>query len=479
MKNLKPESVWKYFKEISEIPRCSGNEKGIRNYILQEGRQAGLKADVDETGNVLLKRQSGSSGAPPLVLQSHMDMVCEKNSDVEHDFEKDPLQLKIEDGWVTAEGTTLGADNGIGVAIALAVATGDFGLGPMDYLFTVDEERGLNGAANLDPDFLRADSLINLDSEEFGVFTIGCAGGGKTRIRLPVDLVAPDTGNLIEVAISGLTGGHSGGDIDKGRANAIKLMGRLLSPEFENSSPRLVEFRGGDKHNAIPREARAVLSLEGNFSDLKDDLAERFSVFAEEYEETEPNPRVNLSEVSEDETGRTVSPESSRAILNLIRALPNGVMCFDQRLESTVETSTNLASVELEDDFSELLMSSRSSRGSKLESLRKRIEIIGKSFGGSVEHNDAYPAWQPDRDSELLLKGKRVFHDLLEEPPEVKVTHGGLETGIIGEKVQGLEMISIGPSIESPHSPDERLDIDSVAKFWDFLRNLLVELGRE
>jgi len=475
MLNLQPETVWHYFEEISGIPRCSGNEEGIREYILTRGKEAGLEAEVDDTGNVLL--MDGASAVPGFVLQSHMDMVCEKNSDVEHDFASDPIRPKAKNGWVTAEGTTLGADNGIGVAIALAVATGDFDFGPMDYLFTVDEERGLNGAANLEPDFLRADRLINLDSEEFGVFTIGCAGGGKTKINLPVDRREEDKGSLLEVRISGLVGGHSGGDIDKGRANAIKLLGRLLASSLAGCSPRLIELQGGDKHNAIPREARALLYTEESYESYEEDLSEYFSVLAGEYEETEPEMELDLNLISGSGRGQSVDPESTRNVLNLIRALPHGVMRYDTSLESTVETSTNLASVNLEGDDFGVLMSSRSSRGSRLESLRKRIEIIAGAFGGEVEHNEAYPAWQPNRETELLREAKKVFEGLSGEIPEVKVTHGGLETGIIGEKAENVEMISIGPTVESPHSPDERVNIDSVAKFWDFLLKLLVQLS--
>ncbi|MFB6215192.1 MAG: M20/M25/M40 family metallo-hydrolase, partial [Candidatus Bipolaricaulia bacterium] len=247
MLNLKPKDVWHHFEKISEIPRCSGNEEGIRNYILEVAAEAGLERRVDDAGNVLLEKK----GRPDVVLQAHMDMVCEKNSDVNHDFEKEPIRLKQEDGWITAEGTTLGADNGIGVAIALAVATGNWGIDSVDYLFTVDEERGLNGASDLDPEFVRAEKLINLDSEEFGVFTIGCAGGGKTTIELPVNTVSTNSRNRVRVSVQGLVGGHSGADIDKGRANAIKLLARALK-SLEGSSLQLVEISGGDKHNAIP-----------------------------------------------------------------------------------------------------------------------------------------------------------------------------------------------------------------------------------
>jgi dipeptidase D len=472
MINLKPEEVWHHFKQISEIPRCSGDEEGVKDYVLEVAEQAGLESRVDDVGNVLLEDGDG----PKVVLQAHMDMVCEKNSDVDHDFERDPIRLKEEDGWITAEGTTLGADNGIGVAIALAAITGDYDLGPLDCLFTVDEERGLNGASNLDPDYIRGARLVNLDSEEFGVFTIGCAGGGKTTLDLPVNH-ENCSGNVFKISIQGLVGGHSGADIDKGRANAIKLMARLIK-SLDTISPELVELGGGDKHNAIPREAFAVVSADIDFSDFEKLLIDNFSVYEEEFAKTEPGINLDLERVPEKSGVECLDGESSAKLIDLISALPNGVMAYDMELESTVETSTNLASVALKDGIAKILMSSRSSRESKLENLRKnRIEVIGKRFGCRVEHNEAYPAWQPDWESDLLGKTKEVFEDLYGKSPEVKVVHGGLETGIIGEKKEDVEMIAMGPDIESPHSPEERMNIESVGEFWSFLLALLRELN--
>mgnify|MGYP006286886115 CR=1 FL=1 len=474
MLNLNPEAVWRYFEELSQIPRCSGNEEGVRNYILEVADKAELKADVDDAGNVLLR----GDNPPDVVLQAHMDMVCEKNSDVEHDFEKDPIRLKKEAGWVTADGTTLGADNGIGVAIALAAVTGDFQVGNVDCLFTVDEERGLNGATALDPEFIRSDKLINLDGEEFGVFTIGCAGGGKTTIELPMDSSSCDGSGLIEVSVAGLVGGHSGADIDKGRANAIKLLARALTA-VEDDSLRLVEISGGDKHNAIPREATAVLAADDEYSAVESRLREEFSVFQDEYEETEPRMNLGVDRLSRSGEVNCFSRGTTESLLNLINGLPNGVMAYDKKLESTVETSTNLASICVRDEIVTILMSSRSSIGSKLENLRKnRIEAISESFGGRVEHNEAYPAWQPDRGTELLEIGKKVFQGLYGKAPEVNVVHGGLETGVIGKKKEGIEMIAVGPEVESPHSPDERLEIESVKNFWDFLVEFLGELAQ-
>ncbi len=471
MLNLKPDTVWNYFEEISEIPRCSGNEEGVREYILEVARENGLESKIDEAGNVLLSEGRGDQ-SPKAVLQAHMDMVCEKNSSVEHDFTSDPIELTREDGWVTAKGTTLGADNGIGMALALAVATGDYDFGPFDYLFTVDEERGLNGASDLEPEFVRSRKLINLDSEEFGAFTVGCAGGGKTKIDLPLSYETKTKKGAVELKLSGLEGGHSGEDIDKGRANANKLLARLLDGLWEVGNFRLVEMTGGDKHNAIPRESRALVSPGGERSNFKEEARKKFSIIREEYEVTEKKMSLQVEDGS-GEFDRVMTKESSRAAIELLRALPNGVMAYDQRFESTVETSTNLASVRSERGQLKVLVSSRSSRESKLESLRGRVEILAGAFGASVEQNQAYPAWQPDPDSELLSEAEEVFEELYGRSPEVRTIHGGLETGIIGKKVKGIEMLAIGPDIESPHSPEERLKIDSVRKFWKFLLELL------
>ncbi|MFW6190653.1 MAG: beta-Ala-His dipeptidase [Candidatus Bipolaricaulota bacterium] len=476
MLKYEPKEVWRFFEEISAIPRCSGNEERIRDYVLGVGEKNGLVSEVDEAGNVLLS-ETYDAGGVNLVLQAHMDMVCEKNASVDHDFSSDPIELAEEDGWVTARGTTLGADNGIGVAIALALAAGDYGSGTIDYLFTVDEERGLNGARNLPADFVRGDKLINLDSEEFGSFTIGCAGGGKTEIALPVDRIENGAASVVVLNISGLSGGHSGEDIDRGRANANKLLARLLDGLREEFDFKLVEVRGGDKHNAIPREATAVLISEGEYERIEEVARERFDVFRKEFRKTEPEMNLDVGEVSHSGIDRAISEEAGGRLINLLLALPNGVMAYDRRFEDAVETSTNLASVRTTGELFKILVSSRSSRSSRLENLMRRIELIAHSYGGDVEHNEAYPAWQPDRESELLARAEETFEELTGNSPEVKVIHGGLETGIIGEKVEGLQMLAMGPTIEFPHSPDERVEIESTRKFWSFLLELIEDIG--
>ncbi|MBS3812846.1 aminoacyl-histidine dipeptidase [Candidatus Bipolaricaulota bacterium] len=476
MQNLKPEVVWNFFEEISNIPRCSGNEEETRDYLLTVGREAGLQTRADGAGNVLLSK-AFEGEEPTGVLQSHMDMVCEKNSDVSHDFTSDPIRLKVEDGWVTAEGTTLGADNGIGMALALAVATGDYGLPPLDFLFTVDEERGLNGVRELDPGFVRGKRLINLDSEEFGSFTVGCAGGGTTALLVPPGRAPRGFNQAGKVSLSGLSGGHSGEDIDRGRANAVKLLGRTLEKIRDRIGLNIIEISGGDKHNAIPREASAYIAVDAPGEEYGEIVDECEEVFRDEYSSTEEGLQVEFMELSWGEVHEVMTEDPTSTIVDLIRSLPFGVIRREQRFPSLVETSTNLASIKETPEGIELLTSTRSSMSSQLEDVRDRIEIIGRRFGAEVTHGEPYPSWRPDYDSELLARAKEVFEQSQGREAEVKAIHGGLETGVIGEKVDGLDMIAMGPDIESPHSPDERVNIETVEKFWDFLLDFLESLS--
>lgn len=475
MLNLKPKQVWGFFEEISEIPRCSGHEAEIRDYLTRVGEENDLRVKVDGTGNVLLSK-GGVEEEPTAIVQTHMDMVCEKNFGVEHDFERDPIEIKLEDDWVTAQGTTLGADNGIGMALALAIATSDLKVGPMDFLFTVDEERGLVGANKLNPDLIRGDRLINLDSEEFGTFTVGCAGGGDTTIRLPVNRAPRGFNQAAKVSISGLSGGHSGEDIDKGRANAVKLLGRVLEGVRREIDLNLLEISGGDKHNAIPREAAAYIALSAP-SDAYAEVVEGYqTVFQKEYSSAEDNLRVEFVELSWGEVHEVITEEPSAKIVGLLRALPFGIVRREQEEPELVETSTNLASIEETSKGVEIVSFTRSSLESQLENTRDRIELICDKFGAEVEQGETYPSWAPNYDSDLLAEATSTFKETYSQEPEVTTIHGGLETGVLGEKVEGLDMIAMGPNIESPHSPDERVEVSSVEKFWNFLVTFLESL---
>lgn len=473
---IDPEPVWKYFEQISKIPRCSKNEDKICNYILSLAKENDLESHKDEAGNIVLRKPSTvESDSSPVVLQSHLDMVCEKNENSDHDFSTDPIQIKREGNWITAKGTTLGADNGIGVATSLAIATSnEIEHGPLEFLFTVDEETGLNGAFNLQTDFLEGRKLINLDSEDFGVFTIGCAGGGNSEISLPVNTENFKVKDLIKISISGLRGGHSGVDIDKGRANSIKLLGRILRILNQKMDDVLIkDLNGGDKHNAIPREASTTVMVNNN-SDAIEVIEDAFDTIKKEYKNVEENMEIRIETLGEAKNNiKLLDKNSTRKTIRLILSLPNGVLSMSQEIEDLVKTSTNLATVSMKGEKVEVTMSTRSSVDSELESTRDRIRVIAESFNAQVKEDKAYPGWDPEPDSDLLETVKNAYMDIFEEEPKIEAIHAGLETGIIGEKFEDMEMVSIGPEIRNPHSPDEKVEINTVEKFWKHLMQIL------
>jgi dipeptidase D len=410
-----------------------------------------------------------------------MDMVCEKNEAVKHDFSKDPIRIKREGDWITAEGTTLGADNGIGVAVALALAKDKSARhGPLEILFTVDEETGMTGAFGLEPGLVKGRRLINLDTEDFGVIYIGCAGGGNSIIKLPLKFTRFKEGKLVRIRVSGLRGGHSGVEIDKGRANSIRLLGRLLwkiAHQLDNL--RVVDLKGGNKPNAIPREASATIVVAPEKEKkLKELLAKELSFIKIEYGKVEPNIKIKTEAISE-EAKKELTCESTLKAINLIQVLPHGVLAMSQEVPDLVETSTNLATVSIEEAKLKIIMSTRSSIGSALEATRERIHAIAESFGAEIEEEKVYPGWKPNLDSPLLQVAKNVYKKLFNQEVKVKAIHAGLETGIIGKKFGEMDMISFGPQIEHAHSPDERVYIPSVEKFWLQLTATLEALAKE
>ncbi len=469
LENLEPKIVWKYFEEICKIPRCSKHEEKIAEYIMEVAKKHGLEVEKDEVGNVVArKKANGYENAPMITLQCHMDMVCEKNKDVEHDFSKDPIQPYVDGEWVKAKGTTLGADNGIGLAMCLALMEEkNIKHGPLEFLFTVDEETGLTGAFNLKKEFIKGELLINLDSEDFGVIYIGCAGGGNSTIKLPVRFENVEKEGL-RIHVKGLKGGHSGIEIDKGRANSIKLLARILY----NINARISKIEGGDKHNAIPREAIAEVVVDGN---VMDKIKELEAAFKNEYSKTEPDLKV---EVENCKITKVIDEESNKKLIKLLMGLPHGVIAMSQEVEGLVETSTNLATIRMNDEAT-IVMSSRSSVNSALDALMQSIRCIGELAGASVEEGSKYPGWKPNLESRLLKIASDAFKELYGKEPEKKAIHAGLETGVIGDITGINEIISIGPQIEHPHSPDERVHIKSVEEFWKYLLHLLEKVAKE
>lgn len=478
-KDLQPASVFRYFEEVCQVPRPSKKEEKIRAYLIGFAQKHGLEYKVDEAGNVLIKKAAtaGMEHTKTVILQSHMDMVCEKNKETVHNFETDPIRTYVDGEWLKAEGTTLGADNGIGVATQLAVlAAEDIQHGPIECLFTVDEETGLTGAFALKEGFMEGDILINLDSEDEGELFIGCAGGAGTTAQFPCPMVAAPEGYFFfRVAVKGLTGGHSGDDINKNRANANKLLNRYLVQLMQQYDLHLNEIDGGNLHNAIPREASAVCAVP-----MKDKEAVRVALnvfLAEvenEYAVTEPNLTMELE--SETARAEVMDPQAMKRFLLALYAVHNGVYAMSQDIEGLVETSSNLASVKQRDGMIVVGTSQRSSILSSRKDMSQMVRAAFELGGATVTTGDGYPGWKPNPSSEVLRIAKESYQRLFGVEPKVKAIHAGLECGLFLEKYPSLDMVSFGPTLRGVHSPDERMLIPTVDKFWRHLLDVLAHI---
>jgi dipeptidase D len=476
--DLEPKALWAHFDQILTIPRGSKEEDQIRAYVVSVAERNGLECQVDGTGNVVVKKPGtpGKEGAPAVILQSHLDMVNEKNSDVDHDFSTDPIRPVMDGEYLKADGTTLGSDNGIGVAAMLAILeTQDLDHGPLEFLFTIDEETGLTGAGGLDPSMLAGRTLLNLDSEEEGTVTVGCAGGADTELRLRLDTIpAPEQCSTFKLRLHGLKGGHSGIDIHLQRGNAVQLLGRMIHGISHGTPGFLADFQGGNKHNAIPREAWATVVIpEDQSGDFLLTMGRQFETVESEYKAVEPGMEFSIEEVSTPPNVWTTF--SAWDVLHLLVALPHGVVAMSQDIEGLVETSTNLAVAQSESDVFTVLMSSRSSVASSLDWIRQKIRAIASQAEAEVHEHEGYPGWEPSLRSEVLQVVKSVHARVLGKEPHVEAVHAGLECGIIGEMVPGMDMISFGPQIEYPHSPDERVKVSSVGRFFDLLTAVVEE----
>ena len=478
---LKPGHLWRYFEEICGIPHCSGNEKALAQHILETAAGLGLEAKKDKVGNVIVRKKAtpGREKALGVILQGHMDMVGDKNSDVAHDFAKDPIRPSIKGEWVQADGTTLGADNGIGLAASLAVMEEkELVHGPLEFLFTVDEETGLTGANKLEKGVLKGKYLLNLDSEEEGTFTIGCAGGADSVVTLPLKRKAAASKSLYRLKVAGLRGGHSGIDIHQGRANAIKLVARLLAGAADKHRFELVGIEGGNKRNAIPRESWAVLAIEpARARALGAHFKKAFEDVRVEFKTVETGARVEFEKL-EGAKDYPMDAASRKALIGLLVALPHGVISMHPEIPGLTETSTNLAIIQTEKKQVQIICSTRSSIASALGATRGVLKAVCELAGARIQLNDGYPGWMPDLQSTLLAKLKEIYRATAGKEPGVVAIHAGLECGIIGEKYPGMEMISFGPTLEHPHSPDERVNIGSVGRFWEFIKAALAGLAQ-
>ena len=479
MGHLEPRRVWELFEAICQVPRPSKKEDKILGFLQEFAENNQLAFRQDKLGNIVIEKPAarGMEHLAPVVLQSHVDMVCEKNAGVTHDFDNDPIRPRIEDGWVKAEGTTLGADDGIGMAVQMAILESD-GLehGPLECLFTVDEETGLTGAFGLEPGFVKGRILLNLDSEDDGELFIGCAGGIDTLVTFRYSQVPPEVDHdAYRIRITGLLGGHSGDDIDKGRGNAIKVLTRLLWNAEKMFELRLAEIKGGNLRNAIAREAFATVTIPRKY---KKDFLERIHHLAgqirQEMKTHEPGLQVGVDEAVMPQF--LLDFDTQHRLLNALFACPHGVMRLSPDIPGLVETSTNLASVSMTAHEVIVATSQRSSLESGKRCIADMVASVFHLAGASVKHGDGYPGWTPDMDSAILAVTQKAYQDLFGEDPSVLAIHAGLECGLIGEKYPGMDMISYGPTIKGAHSPDERIRIDTVQKFWDLTLEVLKNL---
>lgn len=480
--DLEPKELWKHFDKILTIPRGSKNEKAIGEYVLEVANKQGLKNKQDATGNIVVSKlgTAGCESAPITILQSHLDMVNEKNADVDHDFTKDPIKPRQEGDYLYATGTTLGSDNGIGVAAALAVLeSSSVQHGPMEFLFTVDEETGLTGAGNLATDMLEGRRLINMDTEEEGSLYVGCAGGAGLNLTLKLNITsAPANCEALNIKLHGLRGGHSGVDIHLQRGNAIKLLARALYAVSGPIKFSLASITGGNMHNAIPREAFAIVVVASADKEVfSKALSNQVAAIQEEFKPAEPH--MNLSVDSAGMPDKVFDDQTTQNVINLLNALPHGVISMSYDIPDLVETSTNLATANIQNGDLLIHVSNRSSVDSAIQGIQQRVTSIGLLSGAKVEEVEGYPGWKPNLDSHVLKVAKQVHKSLLNRDPEIKAVHAGLECGIIGEKYPGMDMVSLGPQIEFPHSPDERIRIGSVGDFYKLLIGILEQLAKD
>lgn len=475
--HLSPNNLWAHFEDICQVPRPSKKESQIISFMEQFAIKHHLDYSIDNVGNVLIRKPAtdGYENRPVVILQSHLDMVCEKNSTVEHNFDKDPIQPYIEGEWVKAQGTTLGADCGIGMAASMAVLTSnELQHGPIEALFTVDEETGLTGASALQKGFLKGRILLNLDSEDEGELFIGCAGGMDTIVTMKYEKHLVPSGYFpLHVSVSGLKGGHSGDDIDKGRSNANKLLVRMLWEAWQKYGILIAHIGGGNLRNAIAREASANILVQNGY---KENLMADFNILKHEiFHEISPNePDICMEMTSTDMPEFVLDDASAGKLLGALYACPHGIFTMSPRMPGIVETSTNLASIRFTSDQEIVITTSqRSDVASGIRDISNMVSAVFGLVGANIQHTDGYPGWSPNPDSPIVKITATVYETLFGKQPVIRSIHAGLECGLFLEKYPELDMVSFGPTIKGAHSPDERIHVQSVEKFWKHLTEVL------
>ncbi|MBO9694383.1 aminoacyl-histidine dipeptidase [Chryseobacterium sp.] len=478
LSNIEPQIIWKNFSKLNAVPRPSKKEEKVIAFIKEFGENLGLETTVDEVGNVIIKKPAtaGMENRKSVVLQSHLDMVCQKNNDVNFDFETEGIKMEIDGDWVKAKGTTLGADNGLGVATIMSVLeSSDIPHPALEALFTIDEETGMTGALGLKPGQLTGQILLNLDTEEDDEIDIGCAGGVDVTITQTYAAEA-SKGQIVRIEVKGLQGGHSGMDIHKGFGNANIILGRLLYTGLENQNIELISIDSGGLRNAIPREGVAVISVRNaqefieNATALKKDILEEFA-------SVEPGIQINIENSTSSD--KAISEEDSKKVILTLKALHNGVYRMSPDVKDLVEASNNVARVELKSGELKILNLTRSSVDSSKYSVAEQLKSVAELAGMNVEFSGSYPGWKPKPGSEIVQLMEKLYTEKFSEKPHVVACHAGLECGIIGANYPEMEMVSFGPTIRGAHSPDEKANIPSTQKFWSFLKDILANIPQK
>ncbi|WP_069997987.1 aminoacyl-histidine dipeptidase [Cellulosilyticum sp. I15G10I2] len=476
LKDLRPANVFKYFEEISSIPRGSGNEKAVSDHIVEFAKDLGLWVMQDEVFNVYIRKPAtaGYENAPTVILQGHLDMVCEKTKTSDHDFENKGLELCIEDDYIRAADTTLGADNGVAIAYQMAVLADMTLKHPeLEILMTTDEERGMTGASHIHTEYLKGKVLINLDTDVEGEFLVSCAGGTKATINLKLDYelnASPKT--TYRIMVSGLLGGHSGADIHLERGNAHIIMGRVLSDIRKEVHFNLCEFSGGTKDNVITRECECLIAVDQEQASLLEKLVRGTEkVFKAEYSRQDSN--ISITANKEQAAGREFSSQLTQDIIDLLLLIPNGIISYDQAMQGLVETSLNLGIVGVQNDVFRFGSAIRSAVPSKKQALVDKMNVLSKKFNGEFKIAGDYPAWQYCEESKIRDLSILTYKQMYGKNPEIKSIHAGLECGFIAEKIEGLDMIAFGPNVKDIHSPQERVSISSMARVYEYLIKLL------
>ena len=476
LENLEPKLVFKYFEEISQIPRGSGNEKQISDYLVSFAKNLGLEVIQDEALNIVIKKPAtkGYENAPGVIIQGHMDMVCEKNKDTEHDFTKDPIKLRVDGDNIYATGTTLGADNGIAVAYGMAILADDTIEHPsLELLLTTDEETGMTGAMNISPEHINGKILLNLDSEEEGEILVSCAGGVRTNASMTINWEEVLENHVgLEIKIRGLKGGHSGQEITKGRGNSNKLMARLLKNLSEKFDIRLVQIEGGSKDNAIPREADAILTVNKNeLEEVKNTIKEFEEMFRHELRIQDPG--ITIEAIDYEGVNKTFDKKCTENIINLLYIYPNGINTMSKEIHGLPESSTNIGVVMTEGDKVIFKSAVRSSVATLKDEIVLRSKAMTEMLGGGFETVAPYPAWEYNSESKIREICIDVYKKMYNEEPKIIEIHAGVECGLFKERLGDIDMISFGPNLYDVHTPDEHMSIKSVQHVWDYLLNIL------